>query len=346
MKIGAIPEGVLESVALATGLAAVPVLDTLLATAMARTLMVASKVGVFAVLADGSRTAAAIAHACATDPAATAALLEALVGCGYVRRDGERYGLSPVARNWLLPTGKRSLHDHMLLMEVVWRWLEHYETYVRTGQALDVHRDLDDAGWALYQRGMRSLAALALDEFGLRTPVPRHATSLLDIGGSHGAYSAQLCRRHSRLSATVLDLPEATRHCAELVRAEGLGDRLRQREGDARTEDLGRECWDVVLVSNLVHHFDEGTNRELLGRIARALRPGGVVVVQEIMRTKRAEQDMIGAVGALYFAMLSASATWAASDIAGWQRAAGLAPKRALGFATVPSFAQQSAVKR
>ena len=95
----------------------------------------------------------------------------------------------------------------MLLMEVVWRWLEHYETYVRTGRSLDVHRDLDDAGWALYQRGMRSLAALALDEFGLRTPVPRHATSLLDIGGSHGAYSAQLCRRHARLSATVLPRP-------------------------------------------------------------------------------------------------------------------------------------------
>lgn len=345
MKIGAIPEGVLERLALETGLAAVPVLDTLLAAGLARTLMVASKVGVFAVLADGSRSAAAIAHACGTDPAATTALLEALLGCGYVRRTGDRYELAAVARNWLVPTGKRSLHDHMLLMEVVWHWLEHYEEYVRTGRALDVHRDLDDAGWALYQRGMRSLAALALDEFGLRTPVPRHATALLDIGGSHGAYAAQLCRRHARLSATVLDLPEATRHCRDIVRAEGLAERLRQREGDARTEDLGQECWDVVLVSNLVHHFDHATNLALMQRVARALRPGGVVVVQEPMRTRKAERDMIGAVGAFYFAMLSASATWSAADIAGWQRAAGLAPKRTMAFATVPSFAQQSAVK-
>jgi SAM-dependent methyltransferase len=346
MKIGAIPEGVLEKVALATGLAAVPVLDTLLAAGLARTVMVASKVGVFATLAEGSRSAAAIAHACGTDPPATSALLEALVGCGYVRRDDDRYELTAVARHWLLPAGKRSLHDHMLLMELVWRWLEHYEEYVRTGKSLDVHRDLDESGWALYQRGMRSLAALALDEFGLRTPVPRHATSLLDIGGSHGAYSAQLCRRHPELVATVLDLPEATRHCTELVRGEGLGDRLRQREGDARTEDLGDECWDMVLVSNLVHHFDDATNRALLRRIARALRPGGIVVVQEPMRTKRAEHDMIGALGALYFAMLSASATWTAADIAGWQRAAGLTPRRTMAFATAPSLAQQCARKR
>ena len=346
MKIGAIPESVLEKVALATGLAAVPVLDTLLAAGLARTLMVASKLGIFTALADGPRSAAAIAHACGTDAAATAMLLDALVGCDYLRRDGDAFALAAVARNWLLPGGKRSLHDHMLLMELVWHWLEHYEEFVRTGRPLDVHRDLDEAGWALYQRGMRSLAALALDEFGLRTPVPRHATALLDIGGSHGAYSARLCRRHARLSATVLDLPQATRQCAELVRAEGLGDRLRQREGDARTEDLGLECWDVVLVSNLVHHFDDATNRALLARITRALRPGGVVVVQEPMRTAEAEHNQIGALGGLYFAMLSASATWTARDIAGWQRAAGLQPKRPMRFASVPSLAQQSATKR
>ena len=350
MKIGAIPENLLEKVALATGLAAVPVLDTLLAAGLARTLMVASKVGIFAALADRPRSASAIAHACSTDAAATAMLLEALVGCDYVRRDGETFALAPVARNWLVPAGKRSLHDHMLLMELVWHWLENYEDFIRTGRPLDVHRDLDEAddanGWALYQRGMRSLAALALDEFGLRTPVPRHATALLDVGGSHGAYAARLCHRHPGLTATVLDLPAATRQCAELVRAEGLGDRLRQREGDARTEDLGRECWDIVLVSNLVHHFDDATNRALLERIERALRPGGVVVVQEPMRTTNAEHNQIGALAGFYFAMLSASATWTAGEIAVWQRAAGLHPKRPMRFATVPSLGQQSATKK
>jgi SAM-dependent methyltransferase len=345
MKIGAIPENVLERVALATGLAGVPVIDTLLAAALARTLMVASKVGIFAALADGPRSASAVAVACSTDVAATTVLLEALVGCDYLRRDGDRFALGGVARNWLVPTSGHSLHDHMLLMETVWHWLEHYEQFVRTGRARDVHLELDEAGWALYQRGMRSLAMLSIDEFGLRTPVPRHATALLDIGGSHGAYAARLCRRHPRLFATVLDLPEATKHCEELVRAEGLGARLQQREGDARTADLGHDCWDVVLVSNLVHHFDDETNHELLARIARSLRSGGVVVVQEPMSAGPPEDNQIGALGALYFAMLSASATWTTKDIARWQRAAGLKPKRAMRFATVPSLGQQSAVK-
>jgi len=352
MKIGAIPEGMFETVAMVTGLAPVPVLDTLVAAGLARTLMVASKVGVFGALADGPRTAAAVAHACSTDPRATAMLLDALVGAGYVKRHASRdadprFELAAVARHWLVPDAKRSLHDHMLLMEIVWHWLEHYEEFVRTGRSIDVHRELDQAGWALYQRGMRALAALSLDEFALRTPVPRHATTLLDVGGAHGAYAARLCRRHPRLAGTVLDLPEATRQCAALIRAEGLGDRLQQCEGDARTFDLGEARWDVVLVSNLVHHFDDETNRRLMDRIATALRPGGVVVVQEPMNAAAVSQSggQIGALASLYFAMLSASTTWTAEQIAGWQRAAGLRPRRTMRYASVPSLAQQSASK-
>lgn len=353
MKIGAIPEGMLETVALATGLAPVPVLDTLAAAGLARTLMVASKIGVFAALADGPRTAQAVAHACQSDARATAMLLDALVGADYVRRragkfEPPEFELASVARTWLVPDARRSLHEHMLLMEIVWHWLEHYEAFVRTGRALDVHRDLDEAGWSLYERGMRSLAALSLDEFLLRTPVPRNATAMLDIGGAHGAYSARLCRRHPRLSATILDLPEATRHSAELVRAEGLGDRLQQCEGDARTHDLGEQRWDLVLVSNLVHHFDDETNAALMVRIARALRPGGIVVVQEPMNAEdgSAVGGQIGSLASFYFATLSASSTWTAGQIAAWQRAAGLKPRKPMRYASVPSLGQQAAIRR
>jgi SAM-dependent methyltransferase len=230
-------------------------------------------------------------------------------------------------------------------MEIVWHWLEHYETFVRTGRSLDVHQDLDEDGWSLYQRGMRALAVLSLDEFALRTPVPRDAAALLDVGGAHGAYAARLCRRHPRLVGTVLDLPDATRQCAELIRAEGLGDRLQQCAGDVRTFDLGVERWDIVLVSNLVHHFDDDTNRRLMARIATALRPGGVVVVQEPMNVARGAGGQIGALASLYFAMLSASSTWTATQIAGWQRDAGLRPRRTMRYASVPSLAQQSATK-
>ena len=43
---------------------------------------------------------------------------------------------------------------------------------------------------------MRSVASSWAAEVGRRTPVPKGAKDLLDIGGSHGLLSVELCRRH------------------------------------------------------------------------------------------------------------------------------------------------------
>ena len=78
-------------------------------------------------------------------------------------------------------------------------------------------------------------------------PVPTGATALLDIGGSHGAYSVALCRRHPGLRGTVLDLPDAVRHAAPLLAEEGMGDRVQHQAGNALTDDLGEQHLDVGL---------------------------------------------------------------------------------------------------
>ena len=107
-------------------------------------------------------------------------------------------------------------------MELVWKWMEGYEGFVRTGQSLDVHCALAPAEWELYQRGMRSLAGLLAAEVALRMPLPKHPTRMLDVGGSHGYYSVALCRKHPGLRSVVLDLPEAIEHAAPILAREGM----------------------------------------------------------------------------------------------------------------------------
>src|SRR5437762_687641 len=82
---------------------------------------------------------------------------------------------------------------------------------------LDVHAAMSGDDWGLYQRGMRAQATFAVPEVARRTPVPRGARDMLDIGGSHGYFSVALCRRHAGLRATVLDLPAAVAHAAPLL---------------------------------------------------------------------------------------------------------------------------------
>ncbi len=174
--------------------------------------------------------------------------------------------------------------------------------------------------------------------------LPKGARDLLDIGGAHGLLSVAICRRHPGLRAVVLELAEAIEHVAPLLA--GMGERVIHRAGNALTDDLGTEAWDVILVSSLVHHFDEATNRALAKRIARALRPGGIFVIQELYRP--ASPDEAGQIGALldlYFAVTSRSGTWSFEEMAGWQREAGLKPLKPVKFRTVPGVGQQPAVK-
>jgi SAM-dependent methyltransferase len=345
VRLGAVPENFLERVLLSLGLLPTPFLYTHVAMLLSRTTMAATKLGVFDVLEPGPLGASEVACKCGTDPDASRKLLDALVGAGYLRCRRERYALAPVARKWLA-RGPRSLADQLMWQFKEWEWLESCEEFVHTGEPVMMHQRLSDEEWALYQRGMRSLAGLWAPEVAWRTPVPRGAVAMLDIGGSLGHYSVALCRRYPNLSSVVLDLPAAVAQAAPILAAEGMNGRVSYRIGDALTDDLGSEDWDLVLVSQLVHHFDEETNRELARRVAAALRPGGVFVVQDALHSRRRERDRgLSALYDLYFALTSKAGTWSYQEVAAWQREAGLAPKRPLRFITMPGCGQQSAFK-
>ncbi|HBL26990.1 MAG TPA: SAM-dependent methyltransferase, partial [Acidobacteria bacterium] len=172
------------------------------------------------------------------------------------------------------------------------------------------------------------------------------ARDLLDVGGAHGFHAAALCRRHPALRAVVLDLPEALATAAPLLAAQGMGDRVVHQAGDARTADFGRERYDVILVAQLVHHFDEPTNQDLVGRLAEALRPGGVLALLELVRPRTpGEGGQIGGLLDLYFALTSASGAWTFEQMADWMRAAGLRPRKPLRLRTAPGAGLQAAVK-
>jgi SAM-dependent methyltransferase len=236
----------------------------------------------------------------------------------------------------------------MLFRFLEWDLVGRYEEFLRTGVPLDVHDGFNTSEqWDLYQRGMRSLAAISAPEVARRTPVPRGARDLLDVGGSHGYNSVALCRRHAGLRAVILDLPDAVAQAAPILAKEAMGDRVVHRAGNALTDDLGTEAWDVIFTAQLVHHFDDATNREFARRVARALRPGGVFVIQEAIRPATpSEGGQNGALLDLYFALTSQSGPWSFEQMADWQRSAGLEPKAPIRFRTAPGLGQQAAVKK
>jgi chemotaxis methyl-accepting protein methylase len=82
----------------------------------------------------------------------------------------------------------------------------------------------------------------------------------------------------------VLDLPGSAIIGREIIAAAGMSDRVRHREGDAVTADLGRS-YDGVLCFNLVHHLQPEQIVGLLRRIHDALAPGGSLAVMDQVQT-------------------------------------------------------------
>src|SRR5258707_9331870 len=346
MKLHAVPENLLERIALRAGVVPTPLGDTIVAMTLARTIMVATKLGIFEALAKQESTASEIATRCGLDQHATEVLLFALAGADYVHCKDIRYTLSPVAQKWLLRSSPQSLYDYIMFNFLNWSWDERFEDFLRTGKPTQIHQEMSHDEWQVYQRAMRSLAGFSAFEVARRIPMPRSALDMLDIGGSHGYYSVMLCRLHPGLRSVVFDLPEAVVHASKILAQEGMGERIVHRAGNALTDELGNEEYDLIFIGSLLHHFDEKANRDLVKRGAQALRPGGYLVIEEFQRFQTPKEvGELGALSNLYFAATSEAGTWSMKEIAAWQREVGLLPRKPIRLLTAPGAELQAAIK-
>jgi len=101
MRLAAVPENLKESVALAAGLVPTPLIDTLVALLLAKTVIAATAIGVFDVLETEPITAVEIAERCGSDPEATEKLVRALYASKYISLIGNRFAPARVSRRWL-----------------------------------------------------------------------------------------------------------------------------------------------------------------------------------------------------------------------------------------------------
>ncbi|WP_406376419.1 methyltransferase [Streptomyces virginiae] len=106
---------------------------------------------------------------------------------------------------------------------------------------------------------------------------------MLDIGGGTGAFPVALCRRHPHLRATVLDLPRVAAMAREKMAGLGLSEVIEARDGDFLHDERLPDGHDVILLSMILHDWDQETGRKLLGKCFAALPPGGAVIICELL---------------------------------------------------------------
>jgi trans-aconitate methyltransferase len=102
-------------------------------------------------------------------------------------------------------------------------------------------------------------------------------TSVVDVGGGRGALLAAVLERHPHLTGTVFDLPQAVATQAPTAALESRWSAVSGSFFDEVPEA------DAYLVKAILHDWPDDRCVEILRSCARGLRPGGAVLVVEMV---------------------------------------------------------------
>ncbi|OHD64163.1 MAG: hypothetical protein A2176_00800 [Spirochaetes bacterium RBG_13_51_14] len=261
-----------------------PMVD-LLGMLTCKAVSAALRLGIFEAMEDDGRGIDEIAAAAGADAYGVSLLVGALENLGYLKQRRGKYVVTAMTRKWILRSSPRSIADLFLSFDdMASRWDQLHES-IRAGRPpvlgwewLDQHPER----WDTYHAGLKCTASLVSGELMRKISLPSSARTILDLGGGHGQYCIEFCRRYSRLTGTVYDWQPAEAVARKNIAASGLSGRVAFRAGDFVKEDIG-SGYDVVLMFNIIRIFTARELAPLFRKTFDALNRGGVIIVMDHM---------------------------------------------------------------
>jgi ubiquinone/menaquinone biosynthesis C-methylase UbiE len=346
MRLSIRGDNLFERVVLRTNLAPVPAFESLAGMALSGLLIASTRLGLVARLAQRPATIDELTEELQLSREPTRLLLDCLRSLGYVGCRQGRYSLSRRARRWLVPASPSSVGGFVAGCRDYWQYWSNLPEVVRSGMAFDHHAaEPDDPYWREYITGQFELARLSAPEVARKLRLPAGVRTLLDVGGGHGWFAAELCRRYPALQATVIDLPGSAKIGREIIADAGMSHRVQHWDGDALVHNLGNS-YDVALCFNLIHHMKPGQIVTLLDRIYAVLNPGGSLAILDLFtRPRHTRPDAAASCLGLFFYLTSGAETYSPQQLNEWLRVAGFDTPRRVRLRRIPSQTLYQATK-
>ena len=337
MRIEAVPEGVLETIASASGLLPTPLVIGAWGMGASRCIIAGTRLGVFEALASGAKNAQQVAKETNCSLTGMETLLNALNGLGYLTRGNGVYSNSRLTKKWLLKSSKHSVRDAVLFFQDIWEVLAKMEESVITGKTADLHHgNQPPEFWERYLRGLATFAFYTGKEIAWKVKLDSAPRKLLDVAGGHGVYSMSFCKKYPALNAEVLELPDAAKVGRQIVSEQKMSDRVSYREGDLRSADWGTG-YDLILLFNIIHNLSKEECQQAMTKAFAALNPKGRLVILDSEHSKGENNlSMAGGFNELLFFLTSGTRAYPEADIRDWMQTAGFANLRTRRLLSVP----------
>jgi 2-polyprenyl-3-methyl-5-hydroxy-6-metoxy-1,4-benzoquinol methylase len=262
--------------------------DTVSAYQRTEALRAAIELGLFSQVAAGHQTATELAKACQAAPRGVRILADYLTILGFLEKQGDRYDLTADTKVFLDHRSPAYLGGALrfLLAPGLRECFQQLTVAVRRGGTAVSDEGTVSANnpiWVEFARAMAPLmqmpAQLLAGLVGTDTGQPLR---VLDVAAGHGLFGITIAERYRQAHVTALDWPDVLAVAMENARRAGVAERYALRPGSAFDVAWGGS-YDIVLLTNFLHHFDVPTCEQLAAQACAALTPGGRALTLEFI---------------------------------------------------------------
>jgi 2-polyprenyl-3-methyl-5-hydroxy-6-metoxy-1,4-benzoquinol methylase len=137
--------------------------------------------------------------------------------------------------------------------------------------------------WVEFARSMAPMMMMPSERISLLVGAHKGGKCrVLDIAAGHGLFGIDIARHNPDAEIVALDWASVLEVAQENAKKSGVESRYSTIAGSAFDVEFG-EGYDLVLLTNFLHHFDPPTNEELLRKVHAALAPSGRAVTLEFV---------------------------------------------------------------
>jgi ubiquinone/menaquinone biosynthesis C-methylase UbiE len=253
----------------------------------AQTLIAGIELDLFTHIAAGNRRVKEIARRAKASERATYRLLNALVGLGYLKRKGDRYGLEPVSKTFLVRGRQFYMGEMAQTTRLRWDSWARLTDVVKSGQPIETVDAEEQARryFPTLVTGMfpRSFLAARTAVASLSGKLRKGITRILDVAAGSGAWSIAFAEAIPDARVTVVDLPEVTPITRQFTRRHGVADRFDYLKGNLREMEFDRARYDLVILGHIIHSEGAKWGKRLIRKSYRALHENGLLLIAEII---------------------------------------------------------------
>ena len=262
--------------------------DTINAHQRTEAIKSAIELDLFTAIAAGKTTTPEIAQACQASERGTRILCDFLTIMGFLTKENDQYGLTPDSAMFLdkrSPAYMGSVIDFMLSPMLTDNFKRLTEAVKKGGSAAEGEAMVapDHPVWVKFARAMAPMMAMPAQLLAkLVDPEANKNLRILDIAAGHGLFGLAFAKQNPQAEITAVDWLNVLAVAKENAQSAGVSDRYHTRPGSAFDVDYG-DGYDIVLLTNFLHHFDVPTCEHLLRKVKASLAEGGRAVTLEFV---------------------------------------------------------------